>query len=228
MGAFQTIGGAGACGHHGGMDTAAGQAGTSFDAVVLVGGRGSRLGGVDKAALDLGGHPLVGASLNAARGASTLVVVGRTSAPLPSRAVLTQEEPAGSGPAAGFARGLTTITDPSPWTLLLGCDLPGAGDAVRRLLDARAAGGDADGVADVDGFVLTDADGRAQWMLGLYRTAAVRAAVNASAATNLSMRALFAGLDLVRVRPAGPEWHDIDTWADHAAWTERLDPQRPA
>lgn len=228
MGAFQTIGGAGACGHHGGMDTAAGQAGTSFDAVVLVGGRGSRLGGVDKAALDLGGHPVVGASLNAARGASTLVVVGRTSAPLPSRAVLTQEEPAGSGPAAGFARGLTTITDPSPWTLLLGCDLPGAGDAVRRLLDARAAGGDADGVADVDGFVLTDADGRAQWMLGLYRTASVRVAVDASAATNLSMRALFAGLDLVLVRPAGPEWHDIDTWADHAAWTERLDPQRPA
>ncbi|WP_322612418.1 molybdenum cofactor guanylyltransferase [Dermacoccus abyssi] len=206
------------------MDTAAGQAGTSFDAVVLVGGRGSRLGGVDKAALDLGGHPLVDASLNAARGARTLVVVGRTSAPLPSRAVLTQEEPAGSGPAAGFARGLTSITDPASWTLLLGCDVPGAGDAVRRLLNASAAGA----VADVDGFVLTDADGRAQWMLGLYRTASVRVAVDASAATNLSMRALFTGLDLVLVRPAGPEWHDIDTWADHAAWTERLDPQRPA
>ncbi|MGX5692158.1 molybdenum cofactor guanylyltransferase [Dermacoccus abyssi] len=206
------------------MDTAAGQAGTSFDAVVLVGGRGSRLGGVDKAALDLGGHPLVDASLNAARGARTLVVVGRTSAPLPSRAVLTQEEPAGSGPAAGFARGLTSITDPASWTLLLGCDVPGAGDAVRRLLNASAAGA----VADVDGFVLTDADGRAQWMLGLYRTASVRVAVDAPAATNLSLRALFAGLDLVRVPPAGREWHDIDTWADHAAWTERLDPQRPA
>ena len=224
MGAFQTIGGAGACGHDGGMDTAAGQAGTSFDAVVLVGGRGSRLGGVDKAALDLGGHPLVDASLNAARGARTLVVVGRTSAPLPSRAVLTQEEPAGSGPAAGFARGLTSITDPASWTLLLGCDVPGAGDAVRRLLNASAAGA----VADVDGFVLTDADGRAQWMLGLYRTASVRVAVDASAATNLSMRTLFAGLDLVRVPPAGREWHDVDTWADHAAWTEHLDPQRPA
>ncbi|KLO63145.1 hypothetical protein AA983_07365 [Dermacoccus sp. PE3] len=206
------------------MDTAAGQAGTSFDAVVLVGGRGSRLGGVDKAALDLGGHPLVDASLNAARGARTLVVVGRTSAPLPSRAVLTQEEPAGSGPAAGFARGLTSITDPASWTLLLGCDVPGAGDAVRRLLNASAAGA----VADVDGFVLTDADGRAQWMLGLYRTASVRVAVDASAATNLSMRTLFAGLDLVRVPPAGREWHDVDTWADHAAWTEHLDPQRPA
>lgn len=224
MGAFQTIGGAGACGHDGGMDTAAGQAGKSFDAVVLVGGRGSRLGGVDKAALDLGGHPLVDASLNAARGARTLVVVGRTSAPLPSRAVLTQEEPAGSGPAAGFARGLTSITDPASWTLLLGCDVPGAGDAVRRLLNASAAGA----VADVDGFVLTDADGRAQWMLGLYRTASVRVAVDASAATNLSMRTLFAGLDLVRVPPAGREWHDVDTWADHAAWTEHLDPQRPA
>ena len=224
MGAFQTIGGAGACGHHGGMDTAAGQAGTSFDAVVLVGGRGSRLGGVDKAALDLGGHPLVDASLNAARGARTLVVVGRTSAPHPTRAVLTQEEPAGSGPAAGFARGLTSITDPASWTLLLGCDVPGAGDAVRRLLNASAAGA----VADVDGFVLTDADGRAQWMLGLYRTASVRVAVDASAATNLSMRTLFAGLDLVRVPPAGREWHDVDTWADHAAWTEHLDPQRPA
>lgn len=228
MGALQSIRVACTDGHDGGMDATAGQARTCFDAVVLVGGRGSRLGGLDKAALDLGGHPLVDASLNAARGARTLVVVGRTSAPLPSRAVLTQEEPAGSGPAAGFARGLTSITDPASWTLLLGCDVPGAGDAVRRLLNASAAGAVASAVADVDGFVLTDADGRAQWMLGLYRTAAVRAAVDASAATNLSLRALFAGLDLVRVPPAGREWHDVDTWADHAAWTERLDPQRPA
>lgn len=187
--------------------------------VVLVGGRGARLGGVDKAAVELGGRSLVSASLDACREARTLVVVGDTAAQLPSRVLLTQEEPAGSGPAAGFARGLMTIAEPAPWTLLLSCDLPGADDAVCRLLAKSRTLGE----EGAHGFVLTDPDGRAQWTLGLYRTSSVRAAVDASASTNLSMRALFAALDLVRVPPANTEWHDVDTWADHATWTERLD-----
>lgn len=205
------------------MDDARRQAPSSFDAVILAGGRGSRLGGLDKAALDLGGHPLIRASLDAARDARTLVVVGETAARLPSRAMRTREEPAGSGPAAGFVRGLTAVAEPSPWTLLLGCDLPGARPAVRRLFDARAGAG----TDSPDGFVLTDVDGREQWVLGMYRTAAVRAAVGSTPA-NLSMRALFADLDLVRVAPSGTEWRDVDTWADHAAWSDRLGGQPPS
>ena len=53
----------------------------SFDAIVLAGGQGSRLGGVDKAELKVGGVRLLDRALTACRGASTTVVVGPVEAP---------------------------------------------------------------------------------------------------------------------------------------------------
>ncbi|MGH8776871.1 MAG: NTP transferase domain-containing protein, partial [Jiangellaceae bacterium] len=47
-----------------------------WDAVVLAGGRGSRLGGVDKPALRIGGRTLLDTALVATAAARSTVVVG--------------------------------------------------------------------------------------------------------------------------------------------------------
>ena len=185
-----------------------------FDAIVLAGGAGSRLGGVDKAAVQLGGRSLVARPLEAVRDARTLVVVGHTSAELPERALRIVEDPPGSGPAAATVAGLRAVEDAAEWTYLIACDLPGAVGAI-QLLGAAEAG-------DADGVVLTEPGGRLQWLLGRYRSSALRAAADALGnPADRSMRALLAGLRLVEV-PAEDVWRDVDTWADHEQWSRAL------
>lgn len=195
------------------MGRSAASAHATYDAIVLVGGAGSRLGGVDKAAVQLAGRSLVSRPLEAVRDARTLVVVGRTTAELPERAVRVVEEPPGSGPAAAVVAGLDAIEKPAEWIYLIACDLPGAVSAI-QLLGADA--GTADGV------VLTEPAGRRQWLLGRYRQAALRAAADALGdPADRSMRSLLGGLRLVEV-PAADVWRDVDTWADHEQWARAL------
>ncbi|HEX2857340.1 MAG TPA: NTP transferase domain-containing protein [Propionibacteriaceae bacterium] len=187
-----------------------------FDAVVLAGGQGSRLGGVSKADLVVGGVRLLDLVLDAARDARTRVVVGDVAAP--PGVLVTREDPAGTGPAAGLAAGLAAITDPAPWTLVLACDLPDATGVVPSLIDAA-------GVADAgtDGCCASGPDGSLQWLLGLYRTDALRRAVAAYGdPRNRSVRGMLAPLALTGVRPADGLTDDLDTWADHARWNAHL------
>lgn len=184
----------------------------AFDAVVLAGGRGSRLGGVSKADLVVGGERLLDQVLRAASGARTTVVVGDVA--VPPGVALTREDPPGTGPAAGLAAGLTAVPQPAPWTLVLACDLPDAPAAVGALL---AGASDEEGV---DGWCLRGDAGQLEWLLGLYRSDALRRARDAYGdCRNRSVRGMLAPLSLAAVDPGPASTDDLDTWADHARWS---------
>lgn len=189
----------------------------SFDAVILAGGRGSRLGGVSKADLIVGGVRLLDRVLEATEGASTKVVVGRVE--VPDGVLLTLEDPPGTGPCAGIVAGLDAVSSPAEWTLVLACDLPDATPAVATLLEAVAAETD----EGVEGYTVAGREGEAQWLLGLYRSTAIRrAAYEYGDPRNRSVRRMLAPLRLKIVGPGGTHAEDIDTWADHARWNAHL------
>lgn len=187
---------------------------SELGAILLAGGRGSRMGGVHKPLLEVGGTTLLDAALGAAReaGADPIVVVGPTD---PAHAALTwvREDPPFGGPAAAILAALPLVT--ASHTLILACDLPRALDAVRAL---RAAPFDADGVC------LADAAGRRQWLIGLYRTDALLrgSATLTNGGRDASVRALLRDLSITPVTasddPASDVAFDvafdIDTWDD--------------
>jgi molybdopterin-guanine dinucleotide biosynthesis protein A len=176
----------------------------SYDAVVLAGGSGRRLGGVDKPALRVGEQSLLDRVLSAVADASVTVVVGparETSRPV----TWVREKPPGGGPVAALAAGLPLVT--SSLVAVLAADLP--------FLDAGTVSQLRGALGDYDGALLVDDDGRDQLLVGVWRTAALRAALPASVA-GARLGAVLGGLRAVRlsadVQPA--PWFDCDTEAD--------------
>ncbi|GGD12178.1 molybdenum cofactor guanylyltransferase [Nocardioides daphniae] len=185
----------------------------AFGAVVLTGGTGVRMGGVDKAGVVLHGRTLLDHALAAVEEAADVVIVG---APVAGRPEVrtAREEPAGGGPAAGLLAGRDALgaTGATEWLVGLAVDMPLVTPAtVRRLLAAATEG-------DRDGAVLVDGDGRRQLCLAL-RTARLDD-VRPSDAHGLGLFRLLAGLDLAAVVAEGDEASDLDTPADVAALEE--------
>ncbi len=182
-----------------------------FDAVVLAGGQGSRMGGVSKADLQIGGRRLLDRVLAACAGAGVVVVVGDVE--VPDGVVLTREDPPGTGPAAGLQAGLLA-SGGQPWTLVLACDLPGATDAVPTLLTAAEAAR-----PDADGVCLARPDGGTEWLCALYRTPALGRAFDAYGdPRNRSVRGLIGLLSVDTVPGPAGSGDDVDTWEDHDRW----------
>jgi len=107
---------------------------TGYDAIILAGGRGARLGAPSKPDLHVAGRRMLDIALAAAGSANRIVVVGDVD--VPDHVLRTREEPVFGGPVAGLAAGLAALTSPAEWLLLLACDLPDAEAAVARLLTA--------------------------------------------------------------------------------------------
>ena len=180
-----------------------------WDAIVLAGGRASRLGGASKADLVVEGRTLLDRTLEAVVGAETVVVVGDVEAP---GAIVVQEEPRFGGPAAGIGAGLGQVT--APWVLVVACDHPHVGDAVEPLLTARAG----------EGVIAVDADGRRQNLLCVVRTGALRSAAAAhESLTDLAVHRLLAPLDLTDVPLPLRATRDVDTWHDRDVVEGRSD-----
>lgn len=183
----------------------------AYDAIVLAGGRGSRLGLVDKATLDVGDGPLLDGVLKAVDSARNVVVVGPPR-DLPPSVHQIREDPVFGGPAAATVTGLRKLEgERAPWTLVLACDLPLAREAVPLLLAGR----------DRDGCVLADGRGRTQWVAGVYRTEPlVQAASALHDPTDKSMRALFGGIDVTAIEAPNRVCEDVDTWDQVASWND--------
>lgn len=181
-----------------------------FHAVVLAGGRSSRLGGRPKAGLRQGGRTLVELTLDAVRGAAGIVVVGPPELAVPAGVLRAREDPPFSGPAAGIAAGLRALQalPEAPWTLVLACDMPEVARAVPLLLEAARS------VPGTDGHVGVPPDGRRQPLAALYRSEALRAAYAGQDPADRSVFSFLRHLRLHDVTVAEDATADVDTWDD--------------
>ncbi|HXL94482.1 MAG TPA: NTP transferase domain-containing protein [Streptosporangiaceae bacterium] len=198
-----------------------------FDVVVLAGGGARRLGGRDKPGLVIGGRAIIESvvAAGAGAGAARVIVVGPPRDGLDG-AVFVREEPAGAGPVPALRRGLAEVLAPS--VVLLAADLPflRAGH-VRALLAAAAWPRGSGGTVPpgVNGAVLTDDDGREQWLAGAWRTSVLREALDRYRGESLRgvlgpLGPELLGSELLGLgepgRGAGapPPWLDCDTPED--------------
>lgn len=180
---------------------------TSFNAIVLAGGRASRLGGIDKTALEFGGMPLLELALRSVTGARQVVVVGPAALRprLPEGVLLRTEHPAFGGPAAAIAAGLAAL-EPAEKTAVVSADVPHAVAAMRELFGVGRLAGRTDGV------IAADERGIPQPLLAVYDTAALSRAVRlAGPLTGSSVRGIIAPLVLCRVHLSDELCADVDT-----------------
>jgi molybdopterin-guanine dinucleotide biosynthesis protein A len=185
-----------------------------YAAIVLAGGAATRLGGVDKPAVDVGGRTLLARTLDAVRGAASIVVVGPERA-LPADVRRVQEDPPGGGPVAAVAAGLRAqladdVQAATDVVVVLACDMPFVDvAALERLVRELAER------PDLGSVVYVDADGRRQYLAAAYRRAELLDAVAAVGDPHgASMRAVTASLTVAEIAAHPDLALDCDTWQD--------------
>lgn len=176
-------------------------------AIILTGGRASRLGAVDKASVEIDGIPLVDHVYSAVRGCAPIIAVGPPSTGRPGIRVVREQPPFG-GPVAAIAAGLAALDNADAVeTWILACDLPLAPALVERVRRVTLP-------PHADAVIAVDSDGREQWLAGRYRINALHEALTRFPdPSGVSMRALIATLNLHHVADEGSA-RDLDTWAD--------------
>ncbi|RAO62517.1 Molybdenum cofactor guanylyltransferase [Micromonospora saelicesensis] len=223
----------------------------TYAAVVLAGGAARRMGGLDKPALPVGGRPMRDRVLAAVSDATPRVLVGAADA-VPAGVRVVREDPPGGGPVAAAAAGLALLDPDVSVVALLAADLPlltrtAIGDLLKHLEpetpDTEPAGGRSapappdrggsapappdrvglDGEREPDGACFVDGDGRRQSLCGVWRVAALRAAVHrltverGGSLSGAPVRALLADLVVREVAWSGEgpaPWFDCDTDED--------------
>lgn len=172
-----------------------------FAAIVLSGGKGSRLGGRDKASLVVEGTSLLEHALSATAQATETVVVGDETTT--SRAVMwAREEPAGGGPAAGLYAGLDALEESPALVSVIAVDMPRVtAETLTRLIRS---------LVSEDGAVLVDAGGQIQPLCAVYKVAALQR-VRPEVPHNRSMKSLLDSMTINRVDALSDESRDIDT-----------------
>lgn len=174
-------------------------------AIILAGGRASRLGGVDKAGIELGGRTLLTWALDGVVDAREVVVVGE---PVPTErpVTFTRENPRYGGPVAGLLTGLDALASVPRYVGVVGVDMPHVHHGTWRRLLAAAAG--------TDGAMLVGPDGRWQLALALDTARLQEVRPDHEQQHDHPLRRLLAPLALTPVPAEDREHQDIDTWAD--------------
>ncbi len=194
-------------------------------AVILAGGRGSRLGGMDKPALRLGERTLLDIAIAASVG-GRIVVVG-PDRDLPAGVTGVVEDPPGGGPAAAVVSGVRLLADLPDDALVavLASDLPGiTRDTVTGLCAALSGADPADTTGGVPpgGAVLVDPSGRRQYLIGVWRRGMLTwASGRRPEWSGVALRDLIAPIAILEVPGSALETADIDTPDDWRNWERR-------
>ncbi|MDU0348279.1 molybdenum cofactor guanylyltransferase [Actinomyces sp. MRS3W] len=217
-----------------------------LDVVVLAGGTGRRLNGVSKPDVVVRGtrlldHVLSGIErVRAQLPPGEVVVVAPQRVELPAGVLRALEDPPLGGPVAGIAAGLTRLAEHTrggqaargrdtagnaSLTAVVTCDAPDSWRALPVLVRAAQAGTAAAGACAVAG-------DHVQYLLGVYRTTALREAVSPQGVglRDVAVRRILGGMDLVHVdlTDRGGQLaraaRDLDTWADIRAWADAAPP----
>lgn len=183
-------------------------------AVVLAGGRATRLGGADKARVLLDGQTLLERTLAAISELSVApVIVGPEPAADATKRDsrsgrvghrFVRESPVFAGPASALATGIAALASLPASTLVtvLPCDLQQPHEAVRALERWDAAD-------SADGVILVS-DGRRQWTSFRARLEALRQAT-AEVPVNASLRGVLSELNLAEISVPASVTADLDT-----------------
>ena len=183
-----------------------------WTAIVVSGGRGTRLGR-DKASTELGGRTLLDHVLDRIPRGIPVIVVGDDPGSLPTGIRVVREEPAFGGPVAALAAGLAQAGTGD--VVMLAVDMPFGPTIATPLLAALDDGHEA--------AVPVDSEGHWQQLVSAYRADALRRALTALPAVDgASMRAMLEHLDVALV-PIDDDrlLTDIDTSEDLARAEER-------
>lgn len=174
----------------------------SVRAIVLAGGTASRLGGLHKPSLCVGGIPII-ARICAALKTYTPVVVG-IGQDVPAGLLLTREDPPGGGPVAAIAAGLDALPQ-ADVVLIVAGDLP--------FFDAANAGRLVSSLSNFDGCFY--ADSHTHWLSGCWRAPQLRARIAQIDPAGMSVRALAAPLRTTTIAPiTAAALFDVDTLED--------------
>ena len=180
----------------------------SLTALLVSGGKATRLGGLTKTALTVDGVPLIKRALTAVRGVSPhcpAVVVGDTEG-LDDLGHVThlREDPPFSGPAAAIATGVAHVT--TEFVAVLAADLPRIdAHTIRVLVDAAG---------EPDCAVAVDPAGRAQYLTAVWRTRALTEVVSTAEVAHRPARTLYDRCEWIPVHLEQATTADIDTFAD--------------
>ncbi|MDQ4114443.1 MAG: NTP transferase domain-containing protein [Actinomycetota bacterium] len=176
-----------------------------YAAVLLAGGRSSRLDGIDKSGIELSGRTMLAWALDAVVDAMDVVVVGdavHTERPV----TFVREDPRFGGPVAALLTGVDALLTPRAYVGVIAVDMPFLRPRTLSRLREAAFGR--------DGAVLVGPDERRQLALVLSAARLAEVRPDHEAQHGMPMRMLLADLDLVEVPSEGDEHRDIDTWTD--------------
>jgi molybdopterin-guanine dinucleotide biosynthesis protein A len=187
-------------------------------AVVLTGGTAARMGGADKATIELAGATLLERAIAATAGAVEVVLVGEPG-PTSRPVTWTREDPAGGGPAAGLLAALDSFLRPPDLLVVLAVDMPCVTPETFARLEAAVTPAH-------DGAILVDPGGRRQPLCAVYRRTALDRARPADREDEhgLPMHRLTAAMRLAEVPADLDEAVDVDTWGDLRALEARAAP----
>lgn len=206
-----------------------GDAASDLGAILLAGGRASRVDGAAKPLFEVGGRTLLAAAVTAVTDAGARPITVASDMLHPRLDVTwVREDPPFGGPVAGVVAVLEAWRDAETlpeWTFLLACDLPCADEAVARLAaDLALLPGDSDGIC------LGDSSSRPQWLTGIYRVSALlgSAAALPDRGRNAPVRALVEDMAITVIAAPDDLTDDIDTWEDlERARTRAATEERP-